>query len=258
MGLFSFLFGRTKPHPAPRSRKKPLVKWREGSFPMEVVGESQYQDALIAVCGPHTRHGHDEEYEALLELEPDNQYDANAVRVSISRRKVGYLSREQADRVGSQMRDGGLDAVFCNARVRGGWRTNQYDEGHYGVFLSIPNQGWIDLGIGAAQPLRQATPRQRSKRPHPAANGPLKGHWVVLQGAASDGDLARELAAAGANIMAGIGSSTTLLVVAAERPFSVGIQRSATYDRAQVMIAKGSNLKVVSLTEARRLIATEV
>jgi hypothetical protein len=133
---------------------------------MEVVGESNYQDALIAICGRHTRQGHDEKYEALLELEPNNQYDANAVRVSISRRKVGYLSREQAERVGGQMRQSGLDVAACNARVRGGWRTNQYDEGHYGVFLSVPNHGWIDFGIGVEAPARQGKSTQSSKRPH--------------------------------------------------------------------------------------------
>ena len=152
MGLFSFLFGKTKTMSRPR--KIPMVKWRDGSFPLEVVGESQHQDALVAICGPHSRDGYDVRCQAVLELEPNNPYDPNAVRVSISNRKVGYLARDQAERVGAQMREIGMAVASCQARVRGGWRTNQYDEGNFGVTLAVPARGWIDFGIGS-QPTKK-------------------------------------------------------------------------------------------------------
>lgn len=88
----------------------------------------------------------------MIECEPANHHDPNAIMVKIQGRKVGYLSREQAQRVGQQMREAGLKAATCLARVRGGWRTNQYDEGHYGVNLAIPNLGRIDFGIGVKAP----------------------------------------------------------------------------------------------------------
>lgn len=156
MGLFSWLFGksdnqgeRAESAASPQQPKfqsaRPAalkrIQWREGSFPMEAVGESNYQSALKSLCGAHTRDGYDVEFEAMIEREPTNAYDANAIMVLIKGKKVGYLPREQAERVGSQMASQGVTAVRCRARVRGGWRTNQYDEGNFGVRLAIPNRG---------------------------------------------------------------------------------------------------------------------
>jgi DNA polymerase-3 subunit epsilon len=73
-------------------------------------------------------------------------------------------------------------------------------------------------------------------------------------GTPSDGEVAQELAAAGARIMAGVGKSTTLLVIVAEQPFDVGIRRSANFRHAEEMIAGGSRLKIVSISEARAMI----
>ena len=222
---------------------------------MQVVGESNYQDALIAICGRHTRHGYEGEHVALIEKEPSNQYDPNAIRVMIEGRMVGYLSREQAARVGEQMIAAGLARSACAARTRGGWRTNQHDEGHYGVTLSIPNQGWIDFGVGAEPPARERTSRTKKGTPQPAETGPLRGHQIAIMGGGGrDGKLATELAAAGARIMAGVGKSTTFLVVAADKPFDFGIRRSASYCKAREMIEAGSALQILSESEVKALI----
>lgn len=155
MGLFNWLFGRAKapivvsPAPPPTAeRLQPRAKSRKvirttKSFGMEVVGESNYQDALVAICGKHTRNGYDGEHQATLVLEPSNAYDPNAVMVMIDGRRVGYLAREQAKRVGGYMRAARLDRAICDARIQGGWRTNQHDEGHYGVRLAIPSRGEV-------------------------------------------------------------------------------------------------------------------
>jgi hypothetical protein len=79
--------------PAPRQRRSACVRWREGSYPMEIVGESHYQDSLIAICGRHTRYGSDMQFEAEIALDPSNPHDPNAVVVRIDGRKVGYLPR---------------------------------------------------------------------------------------------------------------------------------------------------------------------
>jgi hypothetical protein len=121
---------------------------------MQAVGESHYQDSLIAICGAYSRDGTEATYEGLIEREPANPHDPNAIMVKILGRKVGYLPREQAERVSEQMRGSGLSSATCSARVRGGWRTNQYDEGSYGVQLAIPNHGRIDFGLGAEPPTR--------------------------------------------------------------------------------------------------------
>ncbi|MFC0633262.1 hypothetical protein [Brevundimonas balnearis] len=164
--MFGWLFGRRKAK-APivavqpvRREPTPMVQWRPDSFPMPVVGESHYQDALVAIFGRHRRYGTEEETEALVRLDPMNAYDPNAVVVTIDNRIVGFLPRDQAVRVGAALREAKLTQVRARAQGRGGWRTNQYDEGHYGVKLAIPTYGWIDLGVGASPP-----PKPPRKKP---------------------------------------------------------------------------------------------
>ncbi len=252
MGFLDWLFGSQKGQAASASKPlvprgpKPRIRWRPDSFPTEVVGESNYQDALIAVCGPHTRYGHDIEILASLVREPSNAFDPNAVMVTVRSRKVGYLSREQAERVSSQMQEAGLPTVECNARIQGGWRTNQHDEGHFGIRLAMPMRGWIDFGIGAEPP---GGPVKPTTRPVPVRNGPMSREWVVVLGQPSDGPIAHALAGKGAHIMAGIGKSTTILVVDSSRPFSEGLQNSATYRKAE---AAGPRLRIMTIDEVRR------
>lgn len=263
MGLFSFLLGSRRPEAINAARREvtnaeptspsiagtPTVRWRPDSYPMEVVGELNYQDALVAICGVHTRYGHEGEYSATLLREPSNAFDSNAVAVLIQPRKVGYLSREQAERVAVQMDEAGLKTVYCAARIRGGWRTNQHDQGHYGVRLAVPTWGWIDLGIGGEKPVKPREPRKASTIPAPAAKGPLSGERIAIQGEPSDGPLAAELAAAGARITSGPGKTTTLFIVAASRPFTFGHIRSATHSKAIEL-----GISILSVDEIRERI----
>lgn len=238
------------------------VVWRESSFPMEVVGESGFQDDLVAISGGHNRYGHYLPCEAEIMREPSNPHDPNAVVVLIDGRKVGYLQRGQAARVSAQMVSDGVQAVRCGAQITGGWRTNQYDVGFFGVKLAIPTSGWIDFGVGASAPPAGEganaslwPKRPTVERPKAAKEGPLLGERVVIMGEPGDGPLAQDLAASGAMIMAGIGKTTTMLVVVDDRPFSEGVKRSATYVRALELIAEGNSLRIVSQAEARVLIA---
>lgn len=274
MGLFSWLFvkrgvpdqpslqtsviAKTGPQTKARSVDFPSsanVKWRVGSFPTEVVGESNYQKKLSELCGAHTREGHDQEFVARIELELNNPYDTNAVVVKIRNSVVGYLPRAEAKRIGSQMKEEGITKASCRARVRGGWRTNQYDEGNFGVRLSIPQRGWIDFGTGRKPPSLPSgkTKKQTSasQRPEPSETGPLIEEWVAIIGAPKDGELAKELASKGARIMAGVGKSTTLLVVAQERPFTPGLVGSSQYRKAEQKIREGSGLRILAASETR-------
>jgi hypothetical protein len=63
---------------------------------LKVVGESHYQDALLAICGSEP--GDEVRHECFAELvpEPENRHDANAVRVEIEGRLVGHLNRADA------------------------------------------------------------------------------------------------------------------------------------------------------------------
>lgn len=67
-----------------------------GQFDVGIVGESHYQVALEAICGPRTQEGDDRVVEAWLVLENTNPYDALAVRVDINGYPVRYISRANA------------------------------------------------------------------------------------------------------------------------------------------------------------------
>lgn len=220
---------------------------------MDVAGESNYQNELERICGGHSRFGHATEIDALLVREPNNPFDEKAVSIRIRKRLVGYLPREQAARVTSQMIQDGIERATCGAKIVGGWRTNQHDEGHFGVRLAIPRHGWIDFGIGKTQPsASKSKPRAIHGAPpiQPAANGPLAGERVVIWGAEKRGREAQVLAALGAKIMTNVGKSTTM-VVHIDDELTPGMQASATFKKAQALIEDGHRLEFVSLRKLR-------
>lgn len=112
----------------------------KGGYPRNIVGESHCQAALSNICGGHNREGHEFETIADLSPEPSNPFDKNAVMVSISGDKVGYLSRDDAPKYLAALRDAGFDGQRAKvaAKIVGGWRTNQHDSGHFGVKLAMP------------------------------------------------------------------------------------------------------------------------
>ena len=67
-----------------------------GDEPLEVVGESHYQDALWSIVGGRRRDAVRYEAVAVLEPEPNNPYDPNAIRVLVEGHHIGHLSREDA------------------------------------------------------------------------------------------------------------------------------------------------------------------
>lgn len=116
-------------------------EWLKGddSFPLAVIGEGNYQEALEDISG-----GYPEEGVNLVvwgDLIPDitNQYDKNAVRVEIGGQLVGHLSREEAkafrDRVAKERRQ--EESFRCKANIRGGWDRGDGDVGSFGVKLDV-------------------------------------------------------------------------------------------------------------------------
>ncbi len=67
----------------------------------------------------------------------------------------------------------------------------------------IPLAGWLATPVG-----QRAAPA-----PLPAADGPLKGHRVAILGQPRNGPLAHRLAGGGTRVVAGVGSTTTILAV---------------------------------------------
>ena len=104
MTLFDRIFRRARPiEPLPspsiehvRSAGPRDRFLLEGHETLEVVGESHYQDALWRLVGGNNGERVRYDVQAVLEPEPTNPYDANAVRVFVDAHLVGYLSREDA------------------------------------------------------------------------------------------------------------------------------------------------------------------
>ena len=122
MGFFGrlFGFGQSPPGSVPRGMRAHLQG--SGAFALAIVGESHYQEALEAICGPRSDEGEDRRLEARLVLEDDNPHDSMAVRVDIQGLTVGYLSREHARQYRNQLAKAGYvsaDAyAYCKACSR--------------------------------------------------------------------------------------------------------------------------------------------
>ena len=117
----------------PPSSDRPIRPTRlEGRELVNVAGESHYQEALHAIAGTAGGEVRLETTAALIP-EPSNPHDANAVRVEIDGRLVGYLPRTFAVSYGAVVREPaerGRTAV-CDAMVAG-------RGGVLGVFLRLP------------------------------------------------------------------------------------------------------------------------
>src|SRR5207253_8441983 len=119
-----------------------------GSQPLDVVGESFYQEALRKIVGLTNEHVRIPVTASLLP-EVDNQYDRNAISVWISGLKVGHLSRADAAmfRPGllNLQRQVGAVIALPGVVVGGG-------EGRpsYGVFL---NCNPAAFGLGDSAPI---------------------------------------------------------------------------------------------------------
>ena len=105
-------------------------------------------------------------------------------------------------------------------------------------------------GIGLSGWLMPANPR-RGPAPKAAAAGPLKGERVAILGAARDGALARCLAAAGARVMASVGTTTTKLVISNEQPFGRFVTAHADHRRAAELRQGGATIEIISETKLR-------
>lgn len=126
------------------------VQVLDGRTDLEVVGESHYQESLWQLAGG--RRNPDVRVRvavvAVLVPESDNPYDSNAVSVWVEGLKVGYLSRDDAERyrpgVLALQREHGMPIALLGVIVGGGIRED--GPGLLGVFL---NHNPADFGLQA-------------------------------------------------------------------------------------------------------------
>jgi len=130
--------------PFRRSKPKIVVPITgPGTFDVDVVGESHYQDNLEEICGGRTEESVEIETDAYLVPEDDSPADRNAVSVWIDGRQVGHLDRETAPawRMEITRHGPGICTAKCRAVIVGGWDRGPDDRGHFGVRLDLPGSG---------------------------------------------------------------------------------------------------------------------
>lgn len=94
--------------------------------------------------------------------------------------------------------------------------------------------------------------RQRSApAPKPAVSGPLKGERIAILGASRSSALARWLASAGGRVMASVGATTTMLVIASDQPFGRYVSASPDHRRADELRRAGLTIEIVQEVELR-------
>lgn len=147
MGFWSDLFGSDSDSKAlDELIARPLIGVQgDGTFALDIVGESHFQSALNNIAGGKTPDGHQIQTESLLILDDDNQHDDKAVMVAINGNIVGYLPRKLARQHRNQIAEAGLSNANaeCAALITGGWNRGGGDVGYYGVKLDYP----INVGM---------------------------------------------------------------------------------------------------------------
>jgi DNA polymerase-3 subunit epsilon len=108
------------------------------------------------------------------------------------------------------------------------------------IVKAIEHTG-IDLAGWLAGPVTR-----RARPPAPAATGPLRGERVAILGEPRDGAVARLVAAAGGRVVAGVGKTTTMLVIAASQPYGRHVAASEPHRRAQDLQQAGSPIEVLT------------
>lgn len=110
-----------------------------GNFEFEIVGESNYQNALKKLAGEHGNENVRAEVIAELIPEDNNKYDSKAIAVKIQNELVGYLAKEEARMFRRRLGQKGLSdkVTTCAAIIVGGGIKKNGERLFYGVKLDI-------------------------------------------------------------------------------------------------------------------------
>lgn len=122
---------------------------------------------------------------------------------------------------------------------------------HHDALSDARAAGWVVVkaidhtGLSLADWL--APPRRPGPAPRAAPDGPLRGERVAILGEARDGALAHRIAAAGGLVMSSVGTTTTMLVVAGNEPFSASVRSNSMYRKAKDAQRVGRELRIASV-----------
>lgn len=135
------LFGKTRA----RDYAVELHDCSSGSFDLEVVGESRYQDTIRAARRASPGPEPYPEMIVVLIREPSNRYDTNAIQVHASGiGTVGYIGRDDAEDLAAHL-DALGGKVACRGKIIGG---PENDRPSYGVVLDLDVASLASRGRG--------------------------------------------------------------------------------------------------------------
>lgn len=142
MSLWSLLFPSRRPSETDVSGelRRRVVDLAPGrGFTTRIVGESHYQRSLDRIVGGKAERGCNLPVKAELVLDDGNRHDPNAIAVHIKGALVGFIPRTEATvlRADLQKLNPSRLPVMCDGKIVGGWASDDGDEGHYGVKLSL-------------------------------------------------------------------------------------------------------------------------
>ncbi len=126
MGLLGFIWNIF------RAKRSANVLAPGRGWTVPVVGEASYQADIESLYRKHGGDGHDLKVSAVVAPEEGNQFDANAVRIEIDGRTVGYLSRSMAVEYRAAL---GVTVGRCSAKIGGGHETHRSRPRHCIVAL---------------------------------------------------------------------------------------------------------------------------
>lgn len=139
----------------------------------------------------------------------------------------------------------------------------ELDHKHHDALSDARVAGWVIVramektGLDIAGYLTAPWRGQRARlqRPKPAAKGPLAGERVAIITSPHDTRLPGEVAGAGGRVMASVSQTTTMLVVAGARPFSVGVRSTSDFLKAEAIAADGGLISILTVDDLRDRIA---
>lgn len=106
-------------------------------FRIEVLGTRRLQEAFEAVCGPRTERGTVLDIQVQLRVETNS----NAVKVLLQDEVAGNLAPRIAQEFRRALVAGDLTEFRhfeCSAKIRGGRISDSPNDGHYVMWLDIP------------------------------------------------------------------------------------------------------------------------
>jgi hypothetical protein len=106
-----------------------------GKYNRQVKGESNYQENLA----DQAYFSDDQIVDVDLFLEDHNQYDSNAVVVTVDGKEVGYLSKADAVEYRARIKALGHPVAIgaCKGKITGGHELNDGRTANYGIVLDL-------------------------------------------------------------------------------------------------------------------------